>query len=242
MARDNPDDTRGLHLIAFAYSRQGQTGKAIAAAHRIMESVTGFDPTWQGFASFLVVKGNPDETISLVRQALATDPFDPKLRIELGTALVLKDQEHLELSGWADPSNPIEAEAAGQFRYAYTLAPESARLLDNIAWNLATNPDPVERNGAVAVKLAGHACTLTRCSLTGSTQMSRMGITTVVTLAAAYAEAGRYPEALKAAEQAHAAAVALGNSGGAAGIQKLVDLFGNRQPYRTAPQGPRLQR
>jgi tetratricopeptide (TPR) repeat protein len=242
LAREHPDDNRGLHVLVSAYSHLNQWDRAIAVAHEIVTSTAGFDPRWQGLISFVIVQAHPDESIGLIRQALATDPFDPELRIELGIALVLKDQEHLDLSGWADVSNGLEAEAATQFRYACLITPKSVGLLDKLAWNLATDPSPSARNAAVALKLAQHACALTRCSPTGSTQMSRMGITTVVTLAAAYAEASRYPEALKAAEQAHAAALALGNSGGAAGIQKLVDLFGNRQPYRTAPQGPRLQR
>jgi hypothetical protein len=68
--------------------------------------------------------------------------------------------------------------------------PDSPEPLNNLAWLLATSSDDSVRNGTEAVHLAEHAC-----YLTGFKQM-----TMVSTLAAAYAETGRFPEAIGCAE------------------------------------------
>ena len=67
---------------------------------------------------------------------------------------------------------------------------------------LATSPDDGLRNGAEAVRLAERACELTHYG-----QPLFMG-----TLATAYAEAGRFPEAVTTAEKAEQLATAAGQT------------------------------
>ena len=67
-----------------------------------------------------------------------------------------------------------------------------AEALNNLAWVLATSPKAELRNGAEAVRLAERACELTHYG-----EPLFIG-----TLAAAYAEAGRFPEAVTTAEKA----------------------------------------
>ena len=66
------------------------------------------------------------------------------------------------------------------------LRPNDAALLNNTAWVLATNPNASVRNGMEAVELAERAL-----KLSGGNEPAILG-----TLAAAYAEAGRFPEAV----------------------------------------------
>ena len=54
----------------------------------------------------------------------------------------------------------------------------------------------------------------------------------VGTLATAYAEAGRFDEAVATARKARELALAAGQQGVADQNQKLMELFGARQPYR----------
>ena len=68
--------------------------------------------------------------------------------------------------------------------------------LNNLAWELATSPDAGDRDGALAVKLAERACELTHYQTA----------IFVGTLAAAYAEAGRFDEAVATAQKACALA------------------------------------
>ena len=65
-------------------------------------------------------------------------------------------------------------------------------MLDELAWLLATYPDSNSRDGAEAVRLAERACALT----------DRRVPAFLATLAAAYAEAGDFPRAIAAGEEA----------------------------------------
>lgn len=84
------------------------------------------------------------------------------------------------------------AGAIAQFRKAVEHDPKFADAFNNLAWHLATAPDPKLRNGNEAVQLAETACTLTQYRQT----------MLVGTLAAAYAEAGRFDDAVGTAERA----------------------------------------
>jgi Tfp pilus assembly protein PilF len=207
MVREHPDDCRSHHVLALAAVLQQQPGKAIDEIRQVMALAPGYDPSWKSLAPFLIEQGNPDATIDLIRQALAAAPFCPELRFALGSALMQKNQD---------------VEAAAQLRYACLLMPQPANTLATLAWKLATAPNPAERNGAVAVRLAEEACAL---------HVDHQTIHMLI-LAAAYAEAARYPEAVKTAEQAHLSAVTSRDFTGAALTQQLIELFKTAQPYR----------
>src|SRR5438132_12900453 len=68
-------------------------------------------------------------------------------------------------------------------------APDSPRMLDELAWLLATYPDSKSHDGTEAVHLAERACDLTE----------RRVPALLDTLAAAYAETGDFPRALSVA-------------------------------------------
>src|SRR5262249_58491261 len=74
--------------------------------------------------------------------------------------------------------------------------PDDANLLESLAWILATSPDALVRDGKAAVDLARHAAELTIGSVPG----------VLDTLAAAYAESGRFSDAVSTAERALAIA------------------------------------
>jgi Flp pilus assembly protein TadD len=85
-------------------------------------------------------------------------------------------------------------EAISHYRIACHL-PSSASdssAMNNLAWILAASSTPERRDGAAAVKLAARACELDH-----NQQPIFIG-----TLAAAYAEAGRFDDAVAAAQQA----------------------------------------
>jgi len=92
---------------------------------------------------------------------------------------------------------------------------------NNAAWALATNPDAAKRNGALAVKLAEEACKQTQYQQT----------IMVGTLAAAYAEAGRFDEAISTAIKACELAEKNGETNLLQSNQQLLKLYQNHQPY-----------
>jgi tetratricopeptide (TPR) repeat protein len=121
------------------------------------------------------------------------------------------------------------AEAIQQYRQALALAPDLVPALNNLAWILAADPEPANRNGAEAVRVAERACTLTDCQIP----------VLVGTLAAAYAEAGRFKEAIEAAQQARALAQASGQLDVAERNGQLLKLYQSGQAYHDEPKAPR---
>jgi tetratricopeptide (TPR) repeat protein len=82
--------------------------------------------------------------------------------------------------------------AMARYRRALEIDPYLVEALNNLAWLLATCPEASLRNGAEAVRLAEQACQITEYHRT----------MLVGTLAAAYAEAGRFPDAVATAQKA----------------------------------------
>jgi peptidoglycan/LPS O-acetylase OafA/YrhL len=111
---------------------------------------------------------------------------------------------------------------AGTFLISAKLAPRSPVENNNLAWSLATNPDATKRNGALAVKLAEDAVLRTQ-----GRQTIMVG-----TLAAAYAEAGRFDETIFTAQKACELAERNGETNLLQINQKLLALYQNHQPYR----------
>ena len=102
---------------------------------------------------------------------------------------------------------------------------EALRLntaLNNLAWILATDPDATLRDGAEAVRLARRACTLT-----GNSSAVYVG-----TLAASYAEAGRFDEAITTAERARKLALAAGQPAVAERNAQLIEMYRQGKPFR----------
>ena len=98
------------------------------------------------------------------------------------------------------------------------------KTLNNLAWLLATCPDAHLRDGVQAVQYAERACELTHS-----------GVTILVgTLAAAYAEAGRFEEAVATAQKACALASRTGDPELLKRNQELLALYLKHQPYHEA--------
>jgi hypothetical protein len=117
-----------------------------------------------------------------------------------------------------------QAEAEMHYHEALRLNPDFTDALNNLAWLLATCPDASIRNGARAVQLSERAC-----ELTGYKKTIYVG-----TLAAAYAEAGRFDDAMATAERAIALARKNGESALLQRNRELLELYRAHKPYRDA--------
>ena len=112
-------------------------------------------------------------------------------------------QENLEV-----PNSPIRHQAVG--------------VMNNLAWSLATCQPAQDRDGARAVRFAERACEMTQYRQT----------IMVGTLAAAYAEAGRFAEAVTTAETASTLAAKTGDQTLLARNRQLLELYREGRPYR----------
>ncbi|MDB6110681.1 MAG: Photosystem assembly protein Ycf3 [Pedosphaera sp.] len=113
------------------------------------------------------------------------------------------------------------------YRQALRLKPELLPAIEQLAWLLATHPNPELRNGAEAVGLAERACRLPN----GQTPMC------LRTLAAAYAEAGRFDEAVVAAGKSMELAKNSGDQGFLTANQKLLKLYQAKTAYHQEKSG-----
>ncbi len=131
-------------------------------------------------------------------------------------------------SGEAAQARGQVAEAIAQYAEALRLEPDLAPALNNLAWIRAAHSEAKLRDGAEAVRLAERAC-----RVTGYQQPLLVG-----TLAAAYAEAGRFDAAVATAGRAHALALAAGQMDLADRDQQLLELFMARRPYQEPAAAP----
>ena len=113
-------------------------------------------------------------------------------------------------------------EALSHWRAALETAPDDINSLTVAAWALAVHPDAHVRDGARAVELGERAL-----------RISRGGDPAVLNiLAAAYAESGRYPEAVKLARQAAALSIKLQRPALAEALAARATLYESGTPYR----------
>jgi cytochrome c-type biogenesis protein CcmH/NrfG len=116
--------------------------------------------------------------------------------------------------------------AVTHYQAAIAIQPANAYFLNNLAWVLATCPNPQVRNGPKAVELAQRAE-----RLGGAGNPAVLG-----TLAAAYAEAGRFPEAVRTARHALDLASARTNSAQVEMLKANITLFRAGSPFHDVAQ------
>jgi peptidoglycan/LPS O-acetylase OafA/YrhL len=119
----------------------------------------------------------------------------------------------------------------GNLLIAMKLAPPKPAICNNLAWMLATNPEATHRNGPLAVRLAECAC--------GQTHYSETIM--VGTLAATYAEAGRFEEAISTAQLACTLASLSGQQELLQKNQELLALYLDHQSYREITRPDQVQ-
>jgi Flp pilus assembly protein TadD len=112
-------------------------------------------------------------------------------------------------------------EAKERLETAVQIKPNETHALNNLAWLLSTCQDKKIRDGGRAVQLAEKACQLTN---DGSAQY-------LTTLAAAYAEAGRFDDAIATIQKAGGLAQQMGQTDLFSGDAQLLELFTDHQSY-----------
>jgi spermidine synthase len=113
------------------------------------------------------------------------------------------------------------AGAVARYQRALQIDPYLVEALNNLAWLLATCPEASLRNGPEAVQHAEQACQLTQYRRT----------IMVGTLAAAFAEAGRFSEAVPTAQKACELASIFKEDDLLAKNQQLLELYRASKPY-----------
>jgi Flp pilus assembly protein TadD len=206
----NPNSFKALNNLGGALAAKGRLDEAIENYRRAIQINPNFFEALNNLGIALVNKGQFDEAIENFRQAIQVNSNRPETFYYLGMTLGQLGRTR---------------EAVAQYREALRLNPNLAGPLNNLAWVLATSPDDKLRNGAEAVRLAERACELTHYG-----QPLFVG-----TLAAAYAECGRFPEAVATAEKAEQLATAGGLAAAAEKDRQLLEFYRAGKPYHESP-------
>ena len=209
--RINPACELGHLGLANALAERGRFDEAIAHYRQALAIQRDNADTHYNLGNTLAGGGRFEEAIAQYQQAVEINPNFAEARCTLGSACVRLNrfdeaiaqyQKALEIQpdyvkAHGNLGNVLERlgrfdEALAHYRQVLELQPDNAEAHNNLAWLLATCPAASLRNGAAAIEHAQRAN-----QLCGGRRADVLG-----TLAAAYAEAGRFPEALAAAHKA----------------------------------------
>jgi len=174
-----PNYVDAIKNMGILLTEQGDTANATNYLYQAIQLEPKLADIWEQLGFALAALGKTDDAIEFYRTAIRLKPESADAWRKLAQALVAKGEM---------------AEAIECYHTAIRLKPDLVPALNNLAWILATQPDARFRNGPEAVGLAAKACALTR---------SQKAVL-VGTLATAYAEAGRFPEAVDTGERARA--------------------------------------
>jgi tetratricopeptide (TPR) repeat protein len=238
-----PDYAEAHNNLGYVLLQKGKMNEAIIHFQKALQIKPDYAEAHYNFGNALLQKGSVDEAIIHFQKALQIKPDNAKAHINLGSALLQKGKvdeaiihfqkalqikpdnakAHIKLGSALLQKGKVD-EAIIHFQKALQIKPDSPDVLNNLAWLLATCPDSHVRDGVQAVKYAGRACELTH-----------YGVPPLVgTLAAAYAEAGRYDDAIAAGQKACALATAAGERELLEKNQQLLALYRAHQPYHEA--------
>jgi Flp pilus assembly protein TadD len=235
-----PDYAKAHNNLGNALLRKGSVDEAISHYQKALQIKPDFAEVHNNLGNALLQKGNVDEAISHYQRALQITPDSAEAQHNLGLALLQKGnvdeaishyQRALQIKpdfakanynlGLALLKKGNVDEAIAQFQKALQVKPDYAEAQNNLAWVLATCPQASLRNGNKAVELAQRAN-----QLTGDGNPVVLG-----TLAAAYAEAGRFPEAVATAQRALQVAEAQSNPALADAIRSQMKLYQAGTPF-----------
>ncbi len=185
--------------------------------------------------------GLKDKARWFYTQSVLVQPDFPLGQFNLGMSLLANGQpaeasNHLAIAAQLMPHNPDvqydfgiflrqqgrPEDALARFQTAIRDKPDFPAALNDLAWILATDSDPKLRSGAEAVRHARRACDLTH------NQQAAL----LMTLSAACAEAGRFPDAINAAQTARDLAATAGQKNLAVQNEELLRLYRAGKPYR----------
>jgi tetratricopeptide (TPR) repeat protein len=193
--------------LGEAVYKLGRTPEAIAHFERALEIDPNQAWVYSSMGAALLEIGRPSESLAILQKAIELDPRSSDAHYNLGNTF-------LQMRRGSD--------AVAHYKRALELAPDDIETMNNLAWTLATSPDALVRDGPKAVQVAERADALTNNAspIVGAT------------LAAAYAETARFPEAVRTAQRAIQLALNESNESRAASIRTQLSGYESGKAFR----------
>ena len=240
----NPNDYLTHNNLGGCLSRLGRNGEAVEHLKKSLELNPSQFLTHLNYAVCLANLGRKEEALPHFKEAIRLNPDSARSHASLAnfcaesgdklkaaeefqTALRLDDESAQVHQSFGEflASNGRKKESIREFEKAIELEPENVSHMNNLAWMLSSDWDSSIRNGARAVELA-----LKACELTQHREPLLLG-----TLGNCYAEAGRFDEAVAAANEAIAKARTANLDGVAKKNQELLQLYLAHKAYHATP-------
>jgi tetratricopeptide (TPR) repeat protein len=210
--RIEPDYPEAHNNLGTALAKRGRTDEAIAHFTAALRVRPSFAEAHGNLGVALAMQGRIDDAIVHFSAALKANPESADAHYNLGKCFVALGRTR---------------EAITQYQQALRFKPGHPQAANSLAWIYATSENPEFRDGAEAVRLATQACqnTAFRDPLI------------LDTLAAAYAEAGRFSEAVTTARKSLALVSSAGQSELADRIRARLRLYDTRRPFHYGQDG-----
>ncbi len=193
--------------LRIVFLRKGNLDEAISLLEAAVDLRPENSPAHENLAKALLQKGQVADALVHYRKLLELQPDNIEVHNIVGTVLIQQGQAR---------------EAVEEWQKVLAVQPDNGNAMSNLAWVFATSPDDSLRNGAKAVQLAEEALRISG---------GRIPII-FRTLAAAYAETGRFSEAIQTAQRGIESANGQGNSGLATELQGNIALYQGGSPLR----------
>jgi tetratricopeptide (TPR) repeat protein len=201
-----PDDAEARYNLGVEFFQKGRWDDAIAEYRNVLEINPDAAQARNNLGIALYKKGQVDEAIAQYQKALEIIPDYANARNNLGVAFMHAGRT---------------AEAIEQYRKALKLEPDYVDALNNLAWILATCPQASLRDGTDAVQLSQK-----------TVQLAGENPTLLRTLAAAYAETGRYAQAAETARRGMQLSAAQGDAAMSSTLEQELELYQMDTPLR----------
>jgi tetratricopeptide (TPR) repeat protein len=201
------------NALASALARKGRLSEAIGHYEKAMKLRPNYGDPYFNLGSVLFQQGRVDDAIAQWQKAVATQPNDAGFHTALGEVFL---------------KCGLQKDAIGEYEHAARISPHDPVIQNNMAWLLATSSDGSIRDGNRAMELAQQAFQLSD----GKNAM------VLRTLAAAYAENGRFTDAVETARRGAELAKQQRNSGLAAELESSIGLYQNGVALRDPTLAP----
>jgi tetratricopeptide (TPR) repeat protein len=196
-----------LNNLGIIYLDKGQLDEAISKLQAAIDLRPENGPAHDNLAKALLRKGRLPEAMVHYRKFLEIEPGNVEARNTLGTALIQQGRV---------------SEAIAQWQEVLAIEADNGNAASNLAWVFATCPEDSIRDGARAVELAEKAMRLSGGKIP---MVFRV-------LAAAYAESGRFSDAIDTAQRGGDLANRAGNPALASELKSNIALYQSRRPLR----------
>ena len=242
--RIKPDFTEAHNNLGLALASQGKVSEAIIEHTAALRLKPDYAEAHNNLGVALIGQGRLAEAIAEFTAAVRLKPYDAEAHNNLGFVLAGQglvseaiaeftaavrfkpyDADARNNLGSALSSQGRIAEAITEYREALRLKPDLPQALSALAWILAVDRNANLRSAGEAVQLGERLCTLT----------GFQGAEDLDVLAAAYAEAGRFSDAIRVAQKAIELANAAGQRELAGQVQERLKLYQAGRPFHEGP-------